>query len=67
MSLDLATAIDLTFVIFAAFVILSIFVIIYTRQPLKDIQTTLERTPSRVLQTDTSRHVNEEKDPVKVL
>ena len=67
MSLDLATAIDLSFVIFAAFVILWIFVIIYTRQPLKDIQTAVERAPIRVLQTDTSRYANEEKDPVKVL
>ena len=67
MSLDLATATDLSFVISAAFVILWVFVIISTRQPLKDIQTAVERAPRRVLQTNTARHANEEKDPVKVL
>ena len=68
MSLDLATAIDVSFVIFALFVVLWIVVVICTRQPLKDIQTTMERTPARVLRGDTTRrHVYEEKNPVKLL
>lgn len=68
MALDLATAIDLSFLIFALFVVLWIVAIICTRQPLKDIQTTVERTPSRVLRSDTARHhLHEDKNPVKLL
>jgi len=68
MSLDLATAIDISFLLFALFVVLWVVVIICTRQPLKDIKTTVERTPSRVLRGDTARHhLCEEKNPVKLL
>ena len=68
MPLDLATAIDVSFVLFASFVVLWLVVIVCTRQPLKDIKTTVERTPSRVLRSDTTRHhFYEEKNPVKLL
>lgn len=67
-ALDLATAIDISALLFALFVTLWIVSIICTRQPLKDIKTTLERTPNRVLNNDPTRHhLFEEKNPVKLL
>ena len=66
--LDLATAIDVSAVLFFLFVTLWIVTIICTRQPLEDIKTTLERTPSRVLSSDQVRpRLFEEKNPIKLL
>lgn len=66
--LELATAIDISAVLFFLFVTLWIVAMICTRQPLKDIKTTLERTPNRVLNSDHSRpRLFEEKNPVKLL
>ena len=66
--LDLATAIDISAVLFFLFVTLWIVAIICTRQPLKDMKTTLERTPNRVLNGDHTRpRLFEEKNPVKLL
>lgn len=67
-ALDLATAIDISALLFALFVTLWIVTIVCTRQPLKDIKTTLERTPNRVLNNDHTRHhLYEEKNPIKLL
>lgn len=66
--LDLATAIDISAVLFFLFVTLWIVAMICTRQPLKDIKTTLERTPNRVLNSDHYRpRLFEEKNPIKLL
>lgn len=67
-AVDLATAIDISALLFFLFVTLWIVTIICTRQPLKDIKTTLERTPNRVLNRDHTRpRLFEEKNPVKLL
>lgn len=67
-ALELATAIDISALLFFLFVVFWIITIVCTRQPLKDIKTTLERQPNRVLKNDyTGHHLPQEKNPIKLL